>query len=300
MIRRFYVILFVLMGFQFAVNLNVRAQSFDGLHELARRHFNVNQFDSALYYYKQANSIAPENFKMYLLFKQGSSAYELSSYEEAIQYWDACVHYHDSVENFNYYSIRRWAAEGLINVYAKKREYRAVIDWAKRMEVFIRADGGCGTGRYEKMMQVVFKKSTAYHHLHLTDSAIHFLTPYMFGNEHELLLDSGEYQSYVVQYISWLQQAGYNQEKLRTQLQEAVKNLQVSLLPAMNENTCKPDPWLTRAKAYTKFIGIPVHLVNFEIVLHTWGEHHPFTVPRMQEIMRSSNLYKTLVLDGGN
>lgn len=290
----------VLMCTQLTVGKHTHAQRMEDCIKIAGGYYFSNQYDSALYYYTRAENQAPVQRKMYLLHQMGSSAYHLNNIDKAIQYWMACVQSPDSVENFNYYTIRRWAGEGLMDAYASKKDYATVIDWAKRTEMYFQKDQGCGTGRYEKMMQVVFKKSTAYHHLNQTDSAIYFLTPYMFSKEATLLLDSGEYQPYIDLYIHWLRQVGYTPEQLSCQLQEAVKNLQVALLPAMNVSTCKPDPWLTHVKAYTNFLGIPVMLVDFEIVLHTWGEHHPFTVPRMQEFVRSSNLYKTLVSTTGD
>lgn len=285
----------VLISLQLFGNGTVYAQNHEEIRQQAFRYYIAGKNDSALHYFRLAYSLAPPENKALNLYYLGSTAYNLNQLNDALHYLQACTQVPDTFRRISLSSPQREAALLLLDVCSQQENYKEVITWAKNIEERFNTRTGCSTGRYEDQMEITFKKARAYYYVGETDSAISILTPYMFSEEDQLILDSGIYQSYVQTYLRWLLEKHPDQRYLKQKIENTVNSIQVDLLT----NDCEEDMnnGFTHVKAYTQFMGITLSLIDMSVPLNTWGgpDNHPFRNSVIQQHVRNGNLYRLLM-----
>jgi tetratricopeptide (TPR) repeat protein len=191
------------------------------LSDIAFRFYMDKQFDSAAIYYEQVVELATEDNPAYYLGQLGDCYKKIGNRDRAKENYLKCL---SDTAKSQHFSPKRDCAHGLADLYLKEEKYGEALRYLQLAENNFPHFRICSNGEFERETNLNYKFSQCFEGLNQIDSAIYYLTPYMFNKAENLLMDSLEYLQINEYYIGLLKKK-YSDTEIKKQVFAAVDKI---------------------------------------------------------------------------
>jgi len=226
-----------------------------------------NKYDSAVVYYKQVIELTDENRTTYYYRQLGDCFIKLNDYKKAKESYLKCI---TDTSNNRVFSSNRDCYQGLIDIYIEEKNYNEALKYLRLADSKYPHIGICSNGELEQDLRLNYKYSQCFKELDQIDSAIAYLTPYVFVEPENLLMDSLEYMKINTHYIDLLNQR-YNEIEIKKEISSAIENIYYKKEIDIERNKKYPNEEFYNVLCYITFLGQSITLVDGGYEANSWG-----------------------------
>ncbi len=262
------------------------------LADTAFEYYLINKFDSALYYYQKVDVISSDrrpylNAQIGKCYKGiGKIALAKASFLEAIK---------DSFTVKRTYFGQRSACHVLVDIFMAEGNYSKALDYLKLAERKFPHYRICGAGEFERKVTLTYKFAQCYEKLNQLDSAIKYMSPYVFAKTEDVTLDSLDYINTIEYYYTILKQK-YSECELKSSLDAAVQKAYYK--KTFDFESYRSDPKYKNyvVECYIEFLGNRITLENSGYEANSWGGEPVlvFTKDYLLKYFTETPLYKKI------
>jgi tetratricopeptide (TPR) repeat protein len=265
----------------------------NSVHMKAFRMYQNDKFDSAIIYYKELLNQQIDNRDDYYFMQLGKCYFELKEFENSKKYFLNCLTVIDTVYKNNY--AQRESCFGLSEIYQLENNYEASLNILKLAEAKFPHRKICNAGEFERKMILNNDFSLCFEKLNMIDSAITYLTPYMFTKPDDLLIDSIDYLKLVNNYYRLLCKKASPKE-VKNIFERAIKEVYYKKLVDTTNSYITTNTWYN-VESYFSFFGKKVYLCNVTYDINSWGREpvKSFELSTLLEYLRSTPAYELIV-----
>ena len=208
------------------LSLLVSASSFsqtrDQSNDKAFQFYMKEQYDSAIHYYQKLVLDSSSENVTYLHQQLGKCFFMVKNYKKAEEQYLLSLGSIDSVPN--YYPPLRYSCLGLADLYITTGSFEKSLKFLQLAEKSYPYRNWCGRGSFERKLLLADKFSICFENLNLIDSAISYLTPFMFADTAILSMDIVTYLSICKRYVMLLNKV-YSSNTLKSMIECALENV---------------------------------------------------------------------------
>ena len=128
----------------------------------------------------------------------------------------------------------------------------------------------CSLGDFERKINLNYKYAKCFEGIQQVDSAINYLTPYVFGKAKDIMYNRLEYLS-IINYYYTLLRTKYSGCEISSLLHSAIQNLFYKREVDVEKKIKYPENTFYNVKCYMLFMGCRVVLFDSEYDLSSWG-----------------------------
>jgi tetratricopeptide (TPR) repeat protein len=218
--------LIAIIIFLLSAELTFAQTSFDQLLDKAHGfNFNTNQFDSALYYYRQVSRIFPDRKSSYISYRIAESYLSLRDTGNAEKYFLNCLSFDKRLDSMSF--VHQQSALSLSKIYFDRKDYRSALtclEYSKTKYRPLKMMCEGLHGGYEASLDFAYMKSLCYYGLHKKDSAVAALAPLIFRPRWDVYLDSLEFELMTRFFVNTVFEV-YGVTEARLKLQNALSRI---------------------------------------------------------------------------
>lgn len=242
-------------------------QSLTDLNMKAFNLFIDNKYDSALFIYKQL-ILSDQRVNNSYYYSQVGACYDnLSNLKLAKEsYLDGLK---DTFDLFRPVG-QRACCHGLADVYMKENNFNDALKYLRLAEQKFPHHKICNAGEFERKIWLRYKFAKCFDGINQIDSAISYLTPYMFAKPENLSWDSSTYLGIINYYYSLLLK-NYSVVELKSQMDCALQNTFYKTEADLVLNTKFPNHHYFNVLCYLNFLDNRVTLRNGGYEAEGWG-----------------------------
>jgi tetratricopeptide (TPR) repeat protein len=264
----------------------------DRAADTAFEYYWINKFDSALYYYQKVDLFSSDrksyfNAQIGKCYK-GMGKVELAkaSFVEAIK---------DSFTIKRIYFGQRAACHQLVDIFMAEGNYSKALEYLKLAERKYPHFRVCGNGEFERMSTLKYKFAQCYEKLNQLDTAIAYMTPYVFAKTEDVSLDSLDYINTIEYYYTMLKQK-YSECELKSSLYDALQRVYYKKAFDFESYRIDPKYKFYNVECYIEFLGTRITLVDVGYEANSWGEEPilVFTKDYLLQYFTKTPLYKMI------
>ena len=263
------------------------------LHMKAFRMYQNDKFDSAVIYYKELLNQQIDNRDDYYFMQLGKCYFELKEFEKSKKSFLNCLTVVDTVFKNNY--PQRESCFGLSEIYQLENNYEASLHILELAEAKFPHRKICNAGEFERKMILNDKFSFCFEKLNMIDSAITYLTPYMFTKADDLLIDSIDYLKIVNNYYRLLCKNSSPKE-VKDIFEKAIKEVYYKKQVDTTNSHITTNTWYN-VESYFTFFGKRVYLCDVTYDINSWGGEPvlSFELSTLLQYLRSTPAYKLII-----
>jgi tetratricopeptide (TPR) repeat protein len=235
------------------------------LSETAFNFYMNKQFDSAAFYYERFIELKGITKDAYYYGQLGECYARLGKLGRARESYLEGL---KDTSQMPYLSFQRNCCLGLVDLYLVEKNYEKALEYLKRAERDQPYFRGCSRGEFERNTQLRYKFAQCYEGLSLADTAIAYLTPYMFSDG--LFRDSLKYDEINRYYVSLLKDR-YQVIEIKKQLSSAIDEVYFSKEREPSIERRIEGSEFYRVNCYLMFFGEHVTLFNGGYEAKSWG-----------------------------
>ena len=194
----------------------------DALSSKAFDLFINEKYDSATVIYKSIIKLDSIDRPAYYYSQIGKCYQEMNKNDSAKSFYKRCLSFPLS-SNF-LASPQRKSCLGISELFISEHKYELAIEYLRLAEKEYPFRKICNAGEFERNLILKVEFAKCYEGLNKIDSAISFLTPYMFQPAEDLTIDSLEYINYLDYYFKLLS-LKYNKCELKKILNQSLSNI---------------------------------------------------------------------------
>lgn len=268
----------------------------DRLADTAFEYYLIKKFDSALYYYQKANLFSSNrrpyfNTQIGKCYKSiGKVALAKASFLEAIK---------DSSTDKRIYYAERAACHELMDICMAEGNYSQALAYLKLAERKFPHFRVCGAGEFERKVTLTYKFAQCYEKLNQLDSAIKYMSPYVFAKTEDLTLDSLDYINMIEYYYTILKQQ-YSECELKSALDDALQRAYYK--KTFDSESYRSDPKYKNylVDCHIEFLGIRITLESSGYEANSWGGEPVlvYTKDYLLKHFTETPLYKMIQTNG--
>jgi len=262
------------------------------LHMKAFRMYQNEKFDSAIIYYNQLLNLEVDNRDDYYFMQLGKCYFELKQFEKSKRCFLDCLTVIDTVFKNNY--AQRESCFLLSEIYQLESNYEASLNILKVAEAKFPFRKICNAGEFERKMVLNDKFAFNFEKLNLIDSAINYLTPYMFSNVDDLLIDSSDYLKIVNNYYRLLCKKSSPKE-VKDIFERAIIDIYYKKQVDTTNSHITTNTWYTVESHFSLF-GKKVYLCDVTYDVNSWGGDtvDSFQLSTLLQNLKSTPTYKLI------
>ncbi len=261
-------------------------------HMKAFQMYQNGKFDSAIFYYNELVNEKNHNRADYYFMQLGKCYFELKKFEQSKKYFLNCLTIIDTFFKNNH--SQRESCFGLSEIYQLFNNYEASLDILKLAETKFPHRKICNAGEFERKMDVNNKFAFCFEKLNMIDSAIFYLTPFMFTNADDLQIDSIDYLKIVNNYYRLLCKYS-SPEKVKNIFKKSIKEMVYNKKVDTTNSYIKTNTWFN-VECYFSFFGKKVYLCNVIYDVNSWGKEpvKSFEQSTILQYLKNTPTYKLI------
>lgn len=264
----------------------------NSLSDKAFQLYQKEQYDSAIFYYKEVLKLNDNSRIAYFLMQVGKCYSEKNELEHSKNYYLQCLNIPDTIERFNY--PQREACFGLSDIFQVEKNYNQSLRYLKIAEAKYPHRKICNAGEFERKIILKDKFALCFEKINELDSAINYLTPYMFAKTEDLLMDSVEYIKIIENYYNLLRKK-YSMCELKSLLDNAIKNVYYNKKQD-NANIDSLKYNYYEVESYITFLNKKIVLMDGGYEANSWGGEpvKEFVLEYLLEYFSQTPTYKLI------
>lgn len=258
------------------------------VEKIAFDYYIEQNFDSAIVYYQRVLKTDSSSYHLGML---GSCYMKLKRFDMAKVAFNKCL-LNTTVEYASPFSVpKRSCCHQLSTIYFEEENFEKALFYLKLAEQKYPHFRICSNGEFERKMELNYKFAQCFKGLNQIDSAISYLTPFMFSSVERPI--AKEVQGFYLDLIT----QKYSKSKLKYLLTEAIENLHYdkSLDTSMNRYSSEYI-WYNIDCSF-EFLGSTVILYDGGYESKSWGGEpvYTFTKAYYLDYLSTTEVYQKLI-----
>jgi tetratricopeptide (TPR) repeat protein len=235
--------------------------------DTAFRYYLENKYDSALKYYLKVNS-NDNKVKTYINYQLGNCYKELGKFEIAKKFYTLTIKDSTTIDKI-YFSQRSSCLE-MANIFLNEKEFAKSLDFLKLAERKFPHHRICSAGEFERKIKMKYEFAKCFEGLNQVDSAIIYLTPYMFAKTENISIDSIEYLKILNFYYEKLN-LKISSCEISSAMTLSIQNIFYNKADDSASNRIDPNNNHYEVECYLTFFGSKIWLLNNGYDTKSWG-----------------------------
>ena len=261
MSKLFTIVAFFISSFTFA-----QTDSRTYINKAFKYYFD-EKYDSALYYYLKIEPNTSLN-KTAFYSDIATCYYKTGHTQIAKAYLQKGIA--DSFNLDRRSLSQRGCCLGLVDILMEEGKFYDALTYLRLAQRKFPHFRMCSLGDFERKINLNYKYAKCFEGIQQVDSAINYLTPYVFGKAEDIMYDSLEYLS-IINYYYTLLRTKYSGCEISSLLHSAIQNLFYKREVDAEMKIRYPENTFYNVKCYLVFMGCRVVLFDSEYDLSSWG-----------------------------